>query len=113
MRITAVIDRPLGSRHPTHHDIVYPVNYGYVPGVMAPDGDCQDVYILGINEPLERFSGQRTAIIHRRNDVEDKWVLAPEGATFTAEEIMAAVHFQEQYFDSWVELCGVDQPAVP
>jgi inorganic pyrophosphatase len=53
---------------------------------------------------VETFTGRRIAVIHRRDDVETKWVLAPEGMTFTAGEIMAAVHFQEQYFDSWCEL---------
>lgn len=104
MRITAHIDRPLGSVHPKHPDLIYSVNYGYVPGVMAPDGDWQDVYILGVDEPLTCFTGRRIAIIRRRDDVEDKWVLAPEGMTFTAEEIMAAVRFQEQYFDVCVEM---------
>ncbi len=27
--IDVAVDRPLGSRHPKHSDIVYPVNYGY------------------------------------------------------------------------------------
>lgn len=101
MRVTARIDRPLGTAHPKHPDIVYPVNYGEVVGVLSPDGDWQDAYILGVDVPLERFTGQRIAVIHRRNDVETKWVLAPEGMTFSAEEIMAAMHFQEQYFDSY------------
>lgn len=106
MQIFAKIDRPLGSAHPKHPDIIYPVNYGYVPGVMAPDGDWQDVYILGVDVPLTEFTGRRIAIIRRLDDVEEKWVLAPEGVTFTAEEIMEAVRFQEQYFDSFVEMEG-------
>ncbi len=105
MLYTARIDRPLGTRHPKHPDIVYPVNYGYIPGIIGGDGDEQDVYILGVDEPLDTFTGELIAVIHRRDDVEDKWVLAPEGMRFTAGEIMAAVHFQEQYFDS---VCVVD-----
>ena len=101
MIVTARIDRPLGSRHPRYPDMIYPVNYGEVVGVPAPDGDWQDVYVLGVNEPLSTFTGRRIAIIHRRDDVETKWVLTPEGMTFTEAEIMAAVHFQEQYFDSY------------
>ena len=112
MRITARIDRPLGSAHPKHPDLIYRVNYGEVPGVMAPDGEWQDVYVLGVDEPLTVFTGRRIAIIRRRDDVEDKWVLAPDGMIFTAEEIMAAVHFQEQYFDSYVELVEDDLPAI-
>ena len=111
MRITAVIDRPLGSRHPRHPDMLYTVNYGYVPGVMAGDGDWQDVYILGVKKPRAAFTGRRIAVVRRRNDVEDKWILAPEGLSFTAEEIMAAVRFQEQYFDAYVELCGDEEIA--
>jgi hypothetical protein len=34
--------------------------------------------------------------------VEDKLIMAPEGMTFTVEEMTAAVHFQEQYYDSTV-----------
>lgn len=96
----AVIDRPLGSVHPKHPNIVYPINYGYVPGIIAPDGEEQDVYLLGVDEPLEEFTGQLIAVIRRLDDVEDKWVLAPEGMEFTEEEIRRAVSFQEQYFHS-------------
>ena len=112
MRITVHIDRPLGSVHPRHPDIVYPVNYGEVVGVMAPDGDWQDAYILGVKKARTTFTGRRIAVIHRRDDIETKWVLAPEGMTFSAEGIMAAVRFQEQYFDSWVELCGEEDVTV-
>ena len=94
----------MGSAHPKHPDLVYPVNYGEILGITAPDGDWQDVYILGVEEPVAEFTGERIAIIHRRDDVEQKWVLAPAGMRFTAEEIMAAVRFQEQYFDAHVEL---------
>nr|WP_307998360.1 hypothetical protein [uncultured Merdimonas sp.] len=43
--VKVTVDRPLGSCHPKHPDICYPVNYGYVKGVMAADGEEQDVYI--------------------------------------------------------------------
>ena len=35
--VVVVMDRPLGSRHP-RHGFLYEVNYGYVPGTLAPDG---------------------------------------------------------------------------
>jgi inorganic pyrophosphatase len=92
------IDRPLGSCHPKHPDIVYPVNYGYIPGVMAPDGEEQDAYIVGVTEPVQEFFGKVIAIIHRFDDVEEKWVVAPIDSIFTKEEIMEQVAFQEQYF---------------
>lgn len=101
--VTVVIDRPLGTYHPTHKDIYYTVNYGYVSGILAPDGEEQDAYVLGVDRPLKEFTGRVVAIIHRKNDVENKWVVAPDGMAFTEEEIIKAVHFQEQYFDIQIE----------
>ena len=97
--VTVTIDRPLGSRHPKHRNIYYPVNYGYIEGIIAPDGEYQDAYILGVDEPVSEFEGRVIAVIHRLNDVEDKWVVAPDGYEYTANEIKEAVDFQERYFD--------------
>ena len=102
--VKVLVDRPLGSHHPRHDDIVYPVNYGYIPGIMAPDGEEQDAYILGIHEPVQEFEGRVIAILHRLDDVEDKWVVAPEGMSFTKEEIMAQVSFQEHYFRTEIKV---------
>ena len=102
--VKVTVDRPLGTYHPKHKDIYYPINYGYIEGIIAPDGDEQDAYILGINEPLKEFVGKIIAIIHRYDDVEEKWVVAPEDASFTAEEIMEQVKFQEQYFKSEIRM---------
>ena len=103
--VKVIVDRPLGSHHPRHRDIFYPVNYGYIPGVMAADGEEQDVYILGVNEPVSEFEGKVIAIIHRLDDVEDKWVVAPDNMFFTKEEIMNQVAFQEQYFQTEIRMC--------
>ena len=97
--VKVIIDRPLGSCHPKHKDIIYPVNYGYIPGVIAPDDEEQDAYILGVNEPVTEFVGKVIAVIHRLNDIEDKWVVVPEGRFFTKEEIANSVAFQEKFFD--------------
>ena len=100
--VTVTIDRPLGSYHPEHKDLYYPINYGYIEGVIAPDGEEQDAYVLGVNEPLKEFVGKVIAIIHRMDDVEEKWVVAPDGVSFTQDEILRQVAFQEQYFVSEV-----------
>lgn len=55
-QVSVVIDRPLGSCHPCYRDLVYQVNYGYVPDTMAADGEPLDVYILGIDSPISNFS---------------------------------------------------------
>ena len=98
------VDRPLGSYHPEHKDIYYSVNYGYIPGVIASDGEEQDAYILGVNEPIDEFTGKVIAIIHRFNDVEEKWVVVPQGITLTKEEIKKQVEFQEKYFDIEIKM---------
>lgn len=102
--IKVTIDRPLGNFHPNHPDIYYPVNYGYVEGIIAPDGEEQDVYVLGVDEPLKEFTGRVIAVIHRFDDVEEKWVVAPDNMTFTREEIMELVIFQERFFKSEVRM---------
>lgn len=106
--LTARIDRPLSSVHPDHPDLVYPVNYGYVPGFLAPDGEEQDVYVLGVTEPLKTFTGVLVAVIHRRDDVEDKWVLAPEGAALSRAEILAQTAFQERFFQTELWMSDTD-----
>ena len=98
--VTVTVDRPLGSYHPEYKDMYYPINYGYIEGVMAPDGEEQDAYILGVNEPVGKFTGKIIAIVYRKDDIEEKWVVVPDGVTFSKEEIRRQIHFQEQYFDS-------------
>lgn len=96
--VRVIVDRPLGSCHPNHDDIIYSVNYGYVEGIIAPDGEEQDVYILGIDRPIKEYVGKVVAIVHRLDDIEDKWVVAPEGAHYTSEEIRNQIEFQEKFF---------------
>ena len=102
--VRVIVDRPLGSFHPKHKDICYSVNYGYIPNVLAPDGEEQDAYILGIDKPVTEFVGKVIAIIHRFDDVEEKWVVAPENSSYTKEEIMKQIAFQEQYFRTEIRL---------
>ena len=96
--VKVTVDRPLGSYHPSHKDLYYPVNYGFVKGIIAGDGEYQDAYVLGVYEPIKEYTGKVIAIIHRLDDVEDKWVVAPTEMTFTKEEIYKQVQFQERYF---------------
>lgn len=104
-----VVDRPIGYRHGS---LVYPVNYGYIPGLIAGDGEEQDVYILGIDQPVSSFDGRIVGAIRRQNDCEDKLIAAPIDQIFHQGEIAQAVHFQEQYFDYTIDSlfrksCGV------
>jgi len=108
-QVHVVVDRPIGYRH---GDLVYPINYGYIPSLYAGDGEEQDAYILGVNEPIAEFDGQVIAAICRKNDCEDKLVVAPVGSVYHQGQIAEAVHFQEQYFStrilsSFEKSCGV------
>ena len=93
------IDRPLGTSHPDYPDIIYSIKYGYVDGLIAGDGEEQDVYVIGVNEPLEAFEGRVIAIYHRVKDNEDKWIVSLDDKAYTDSEILQAIEFQEQYFE--------------
>lgn len=80
---------------------------------MGGDGEEQDAYIIGIDCPLpigSVFEGYVIAVVHRKNDSETKWVvapvyggIAPRSGKFTKEQIAVAVNFQEKYFDIEIE----------
>ncbi len=98
--VKVIVDRPLGSCHPEYRNMYYPVNYGYIEGIIAPDGEEQDAYILGVDKPVVEFYGKVIAIIRRKDDVEEKWVVAPVGTELDASQIMEKVKFTEQYYTS-------------
>lgn len=107
--VTVTVDRPVGY---DHHGTIYPINYGYLPGVMGGDGEEQDAYILGVEEPVETFTGRVVGVVRRINDCEDKLVVAPEGMEYHQGEIAEATRFIEQYFISTIDClrrrsCGV------
>ena len=60
--------------------------------------------MLGVCQPVEKYKGRVIAVIRRLDDVEDKWIAAPTGVTFTPDEIEKAVNFQEQYFQHKIEM---------
>ncbi len=102
--VTVTVDRPLGSFHPEHPNLYYPINYGYIKGTIAADDEEEDAYILGVTEPVSEFTGRIIAIINREDDIEHKWVVAPDGVTFTKREIIELTYFQERYFKSKITL---------
>ena len=48
-------------------------------GVFAGDGDEQDVYVFGTDQPLKAFTGKVIGVYHRLNDIEDKWIVSLNG----------------------------------
>ncbi len=55
--VSISIDIPIGSVHPKHQDIVYPINYGFIPNVLG-DGEELDVYLLGVNTPVQEYTAK-------------------------------------------------------
>lgn len=102
--VSGKVDRPLGMHRadaaaPSQKaDMVYAVNYGYIDGVKAADGEEQDAYIFGTEEPLTTFEGKVIKVYHRFNDIEDKWIVSLTGEDIPDEKILGDIAFQEQYF---------------
>ena len=97
--VTIGIDRPIGYvHHKGEKTLVYPINYGYIPNVLGGDGEELDVFLLGVDTPVQSFTGRIIGIVYRADDVEDKLVMAPDGMALTAPEIAQAVYFQEKYY---------------
>lgn len=92
-------DRQLGTRHPKH-GFMYMLNYGFIPNTISGDGEELDAYIVGVFEPVEEFTGEVIAIIHRTNDNDDKLVVAPKGINYSDDAIRALTEFQERFFES-------------
>ena len=105
--VTVRVDRPLGSKHP-EAGFIYPVNYGFLPDVPAPDGEDMDAYVLGVFKPLKTFTGNCIAVIQRADDNDDKVIVVPEGKSFTDEQILALTEFQERFFQP-----SVTREAIP
>lgn len=93
------IDRPLGSRHPKW-DMIYTVNYGYIPNTISGDGEELDCYVLGVFEPVKEFKGKCIAVIKRINEDDDKLIIVPRDKDYSNEQIEALTEFQERYFKS-------------
>ncbi|MBQ9150702.1 MAG: inorganic diphosphatase [Clostridia bacterium] len=102
--VTIEIDRPIGYIHRKgEKTLIYPINYGYIPDVLGGDGEELDVFLLGVDHPVETYTGRIIGIVYRADDAEDKLIMAPEGVHFTEAEMVKAVHFQEKYYDSRID----------
>lgn len=75
-----VIDRPAGSAHPRYPHLIYPLDYGYLAGTVAADGDGIDVWLGTL--PERRVTGVIATVDLHKRDAEIKILLActPEEA---------------------------------
>lgn len=68
-----VVDRPQGSAHPRQSDIIYPLDYGYLAGTTAGDGDGIDVWLGSL--PARALTGILCTADVRKRDAEIKLLL--------------------------------------
>jgi len=95
-----VVDRPRGSRHPRYPELVYPLDYGYLEGTTAGDGDGIDVW-LGASKK-RAVTGVLLTIDLVKRDAEVKLTLG-----CTAEERLIALKFLKSQF---MQAILIDRP---
>ena len=104
------IDRPIGYLHSKgEKTLLYPINYGFLPGIIGGDGEELDVYVLGSDRPLESTIGRIVGVVYREDDVEDKLIASIDNTCRTAEDMARAVEFQEKYYTSKVEALAASE----
>jgi inorganic pyrophosphatase len=63
------IDRPAQTAHPEYSEIVYPMDYGFIPDTMSTDGEAVDVFV---GEGALGLVGLILTTDHRQTDREMK-----------------------------------------
>ena len=93
-----VIDRPKGSSHPRYSDFVYPLDYGYLEGTSAADGDGIDVWVGGL--PDRTVVGIVCTVDRTKRDAEIKILLS---CTAHETQQVVAVHSTNEMAAIFVE----------
>ena len=102
------MDHPLGSPRPRCPNLVYsstacrlhPLNYGFLPGTVISDGPPIDAYIFGLDVAVAEASSTAIAVAVRRDDVEDKLVVAVPGTKWSRQAVLESVRFRERFFQT-------------
>jgi inorganic pyrophosphatase len=84
-----IIDRPKGSRHPHYPEYIYPLDYGYLEGTTASDGDGIDVWMGSLNP--KTLTGILCTFDTIKRDAEIKLLIG-----CTDEDIRAIRNFHHQ-----------------
>lgn len=103
-KVHVIIDHPLGSLHPFIPDQIYPINTGYIEYA----DNLIETYVIGTNEPVETFDGFVRAVIYRHND-SARIVACPAALQLTKKQVIDAVAFQEQYYDTRIVIDGQEE----
>jgi inorganic pyrophosphatase len=83
-----VIDRPRGAAHPLYPDMIYPCDYGHLPGTVAADGDGIDVFVGPVQTGLVGL----IALTHRPSGIADPKLLM----NLTQEDAEALIAFLDR-----------------
>lgn len=99
--VTVIIDQPYGSMNYRNPDVLNPLNIGYIEeDITDEDREFQEAYVYGPQEPLEKFTGIVIGIVYHRNDSSSRWIVAPPGIVIHPDEIIQALGFEEQYYET-------------
>ena len=106
--VTVKVDHQLGSTDDDNPSIVYPINCGYVERdcEIGQNGEFsrQEAYVLGVDVPLDEFTGVLTAVARRKDDANSVWLVVPENIHYTRQQLEEMIYFSEQYYDGFVEV---------
>lgn len=68
-----ILDRPKGQPHPRYPELIYPLDYGYLEGTSAGDGDGIDVWFGSTNS--KTLTGILCTFDNIKRDAEIKLLL--------------------------------------
>jgi inorganic pyrophosphatase len=81
-----VIDRPRGSAHPRYPDMIYPLDYGYIPNTTGGDGAEVDVFVGAADNSGPRATLETAGAVKGDRELKLLW-------NVTGQEIVLALHF--------------------
>lgn len=100
--IHVTIDIPNGTSPPAYSESLYTVNHGYCSSIQSPEGEYQAAYVLHDKTLLKDYTGKVVAVVERKDDGEDKLVVADK--PLSKEEIENAVAFIEKNYKHKIKM---------
>jgi inorganic pyrophosphatase len=70
-----VLDRPKGSPHPRYPEVIYPLDYGYLPGTTSTDRQGIDVWLGSLANKVKSLTGILCTFDTLKHDLEVKLLI--------------------------------------